>query len=80
MRCCARLRNQQNVPAQGFSIPAARHGLEFTQPFHDKRVVEFGLAIPEELYVKNGKTRYLARAALKDLYPPEYPDRAARQR
>jgi asparagine synthase (glutamine-hydrolysing) len=69
------LRSQQNAPAVGYSVPAAVHGLEFTQPFHDKRVVEFGLAIPEELYVKNGKTRYLARAALKDLYPPEYQNR-----
>jgi asparagine synthase (glutamine-hydrolysing) len=69
------LRGRQNFPAQGDSVPAAQHGLEFTQPFHDKRVVELGLAIPEALYVKNGKTRYLARAALKDLYPPEYQDR-----
>ncbi len=69
------LRGQQNFPAQGYSVPAAAHGLEFTQPFHDKRVVEFGLAIPEELYVKDGKTRYLARAAIEDLYPPEYQDR-----
>jgi asparagine synthase (glutamine-hydrolysing) len=69
------LRGQQNFPAQGYSVSAAAHGLEFTQPFHDKRVVEFGLAIPEELYVKDGKTRYLARTALKDLYPPEYQGR-----
>jgi asparagine synthase (glutamine-hydrolysing) len=69
------LRSQQNFAAIGGSIPAAAHGLEFTQPFHDKRVVEFGLAIPEQLYVKNGRTRHLARAALKDLYPPEYQDR-----
>lgn len=69
------LRTVQNAPAVGYSIPAAVHGLEFTQPFHDKRVVEFGLAIPEELYAKNGKTRYLARAALKHFYPPEYQDR-----
>jgi asparagine synthase (glutamine-hydrolysing) len=69
------LRTAQNAPAVGYSIPAAVHGLEFTQPFHDKRVVEFGLAVPEALYVKNGKTRYLAREALKDLYPPEYQDR-----
>lgn len=69
------LRNQQNSAAIGGSVPAAAHGLEFTQPFHDKRVVEFGLAIPEELYLKNGRTRHLARTALKDLYPPEYQDR-----
>jgi asparagine synthase (glutamine-hydrolysing) len=69
------LRSQQNLPAQGYSVPAAAHGLEFTQPFHDKRVVEFGLAIPEDLYFKDGKDRHLARAALKDLYPPEFQDR-----
>src|SRR5262249_13415797 len=71
------LRINQNFPASGSSVSAAAYGLEFTQPFHDKRVVELGLAIPEELYVKNGRTRYLARTALKDLYPPEYQDRPA---
>jgi asparagine synthase (glutamine-hydrolysing) len=69
------LHGQQKASAQGYSIPAAAHGLEFTQPFHDKRVVEFGLAIPEDLWLKNGKTRHLARTALKDLYPPEFQDR-----
>jgi asparagine synthase (glutamine-hydrolysing) len=65
----------QNAPAMGGSIPAAWHGLEFTQPFHDKRVVEFGLAIPEDLYLKEGKERWLARKALADLYPPEFQER-----
>jgi asparagine synthase (glutamine-hydrolysing) len=51
---------------------AAAHGLEFTRPFHDKRVVEFGLAIPEVLYTKQGRNRYLARQALADVYPPEF--------
>ncbi|HEX3918877.1 MAG TPA: asparagine synthase-related protein [Caulobacteraceae bacterium] len=69
------LHGQQNAPAIAGSIPAAWHGLEFTQPFHDKRVVEFGLAIPEDLYLKDGKERWLARTALADLYPPEFQDR-----
>ncbi len=69
------LRRQQNFPMLGRSVAAAAHGLELTHPFHDKRVVELGLAIPEELYVKNGRERYLARVALKDLYPPEYQTR-----
>lgn len=69
------LRWQQNFPAQAFSIAAAQHGLEFTQPFHDKRLVEFGLAIPEDYDLKQGKVRWLARTALKDLYPPEFQDR-----
>jgi asparagine synthase (glutamine-hydrolysing) len=66
---------QQNYPATGGSISAAAHGLEFTQPFHDKRVVELGLAIPEQLYLKHGRTRHLARTALKDLYPAEFQSR-----
>jgi asparagine synthase (glutamine-hydrolysing) len=69
------LQLQQNSPANSTSLAAAAYGLEFTQPFHDKRVVELGLAIPEELHVKNGRTRHLARTALKDLYPPEFQDR-----
>jgi asparagine synthase (glutamine-hydrolysing) len=53
------------------AIPAASFGLELSRPFLDKRVVEFGLAIPDELYVKRGRTRYLARTALADVYPSE---------
>ncbi len=71
------LRRQQNGPALAGSIAAAAHGLEFTQPFHDKRVVELALAIPEALYVKNGRERYLARLALKDVYPPEFQTRGS---
>jgi asparagine synthase (glutamine-hydrolysing) len=54
---------------------SARHGLELTRPFHDKRVVELALAIPQDLYVKNGRNRYLACAALKDIYPREFQNR-----
>lgn len=72
----ARVLNRlQNAPAHAGSISAAANGLEFTQPFHDKRVVELGLAIPEELYVKHGRERHLARTALKDIYPPEFQTR-----
>jgi asparagine synthase (glutamine-hydrolysing) len=47
---------------------AAVHGMAFTRPFLDKRVVELGLAIPESLYVKDGQVRYLACRALADIY------------
>ncbi|MFC3580832.1 asparagine synthase-related protein [Sphingomonas hylomeconis] len=49
---------------------AARHGLDFTRPFHDQRVVELALAIPERLYLKDGLERWLARHALSDILPP----------
>jgi asparagine synthase (glutamine-hydrolysing) len=50
---------------------AAELGLQFTRPFHDKRVVELGLAIPETLQFRDGLERYLARQALRDLLPAE---------
>jgi asparagine synthase (glutamine-hydrolysing) len=62
-------------PTAAGSTPAAAHGLDLTRPFHDKRVVELALAIPEDLYVKNGLNRYLARRALADIYPPEFQTR-----
>jgi asparagine synthase (glutamine-hydrolysing) len=61
--------------APGMAASAARHGLELTRPFHDKRVVELALAIPQDLYVKNGRNRYLACAALRDIYPREFQNR-----
>jgi asparagine synthase (glutamine-hydrolysing) len=71
------LRRQQSSSAIGGALLAASHGLEFSQPFHDKRVVELALAIPESLHVKHGKDRYLARAALADLYPAEFQERGS---
>ncbi len=52
------------------SALAASCGMDFTRPFHDKRVVEFGLAIPEALQFKNGLERHLARTALANDLPP----------
>jgi len=58
---------------------AAAFGLDITRPLADKRAVEFGLAVPEEFYVKNGRSRYLACRALADIYPLEFQTRPARQ-
>lgn len=54
---------------------AAAQGLEFTRPFHDKRVVELALAIPESLQFKHGVERCLARSALGDRLPRHLLDR-----
>jgi asparagine synthase (glutamine-hydrolysing) len=67
--------NQRCGARAAGGISAAFHGLDLTLPFHDKRVVEFGLAVPEDLYVKNGLNRYIARRALADVYPPEFQHR-----
>jgi asparagine synthase (glutamine-hydrolysing) len=63
------------LPAHARVTPAAAFGLEFTRPLHDKRVIEFGLALPEDLYAKRGRNRHLARTALRDVYPPELQSR-----
>jgi asparagine synthase (glutamine-hydrolysing) len=69
------LRRVMSGAAPGMAAEAARHGLELTRPFHDKRVVELALAVPQDLYVKNGRNRYLACAALQDVYPREFQTR-----
>jgi asparagine synthase (glutamine-hydrolysing) len=48
---------------------AGAQGLDFTRPFHDKRVVELGLAIPEGLQFRNGLERHLARTMFADRLP-----------
>lgn len=77
MRACiqAHANKIRRSPAAAGAISAAAHGLVLTRPFHDKRVVELGLAIPEDFYVKDGVNRYLARRALADIYPLEFQTR-----
>ncbi|UUL82452.1 asparagine synthase-related protein [Sphingomonas qomolangmaensis] len=51
------------------AVQAAALGLDLTRPFHDRRVVEFGLAIPERLQFRDGLERPLARTAFADRLP-----------
>lgn len=54
---------------------AAGRGLDFTRPFHDIRIVELALAIPEHLQFRDGRERWLARSAFADCLPPSLIDR-----
>ncbi len=54
---------------------AAAYGLDYAQPFHDKRLIEFALAIPLTCVAPDGLERYLARKALADIYPREFATR-----
>ena len=73
------LRLWTGAPAPPLANLAAARGLDLTRPMMDKRVVEFGLAIPESLHVKNGQARYLGRRALADVYPVEFQTRRPNQ-
>ncbi len=65
-------RTVANLALNSMTVPAGAHGLDFTRPFHDRRIVEFALAVPEDLYVRDGRNRYLAFRAMSDVFPPEF--------
>lgn len=45
--------------------------IEYSYPLLDKRIVEFALGIPSELYRMHGYGRYLFRYTVKDILPDE---------
>ncbi len=62
------LRRAAEMPPSPQTL-AATQGLELTRPFHDRRIVEFALAIPEALQFKDGLERHLARTVMGDRLP-----------
>lgn len=48
---------------------AACYNMESRNPTIDKRVFEFCLGIPDEQYIRNGKSRMLIRRAMKGIVP-----------
>ena len=53
----------------GCNYGATTPDLELTRPFHDKRIVEFALALPDRLLFRDGRERWLARRAFADILP-----------
>ncbi len=48
---------------------AAWMGIELRSPFHDRRLIEFAFAIPEEQRSRNGQTKFVLRQAARELIP-----------
>jgi asparagine synthase (glutamine-hydrolysing) len=67
------------MPSPHHAAAAARWNLDVSRPTLDKRVIEFGLAVPVRLRVRNGYNRYLARASLADILPKDFQTRGWRQ-
>ncbi|MGN6817497.1 MAG: asparagine synthase-related protein [Sphingomonas sp.] len=61
--------------AVGSNYGAATPDLDLTRPFHDKRIVELALALPDHLLFRDGRERWLARTAFADLLPAALIDR-----
>lgn len=58
--------------AHNFSIPSdSNQPVQFSFPYNDKRMLEFCLAIPGDLKVRNGYKRYSIRSGMRGLMPDE---------
>jgi asparagine synthase (glutamine-hydrolysing) len=49
----------------------AQHGIEMRYPYADRRIIEFGLAIPEEMRWRGGLRKWVLREAMRDHLPAE---------
>ena len=56
-------------PNEVMERASARLGIEDRHPFHDRRVAEFALAIPEEQRWRNDQTKYIMREAMRGHLP-----------
>ncbi len=50
-------------------LSCLRHDLEYRFPFIDRRLAEFSLAIPPELFYQEGQKRMLLRQSMKGILP-----------
>jgi len=50
---------------------AAEFGVETRHPFADRRIMEFGMAIPEDLRWRDGTRKFILREAMRDYLPDE---------
>jgi asparagine synthase (glutamine-hydrolysing) len=60
-----------NYRIEGWAAAGARMGITYTYPLLDRRIVEFALGLPPDLYVRDGWQRYLFRYALSGVLPDE---------
>jgi asparagine synthase (glutamine-hydrolysing) len=74
-----RIRLMESMNTGNFRKAAlARWGIEERDPTADRRVIEFCLTLPDEMLLRNGVPRPLAREALSDRLPVEVIDNRLR--
>jgi len=56
---------------EGYERVAGRYGIELRDPFADRRVIEFCLALPQHLRTREGWTKFIARRWAASDLPPE---------
>ena len=57
---------------ESWALSAFSEKIEYSYPLLDRRIVEFAIGIPEDIYFhKNGHQRYLMRSTINDLLPSD---------
>ena len=56
---------------EGWAAGGGRVGLTYAYPLLDRRIVEFALGLPPEMFFKNGWKRYLFRHAMAGMLPDD---------
>jgi asparagine synthase (glutamine-hydrolysing) len=61
------------VPAflEQLDFASARAGLELRHPYFDRRVVEYCVALPSDVRLRDGWTRWIQREGLRDIVPAD---------
>ncbi|HEY3093518.1 MAG TPA: asparagine synthase-related protein [Vicinamibacterales bacterium] len=54
---------------------AAGLGVELRHPLYDRRIVEFGLGLPEDQRWRGPRTKWIVREAMRELLPPALGER-----
>lgn len=60
-----------NARLESWAVSGARAGVDYRYPLLDKRIVEFALGLPPQMYRSHGMNRYIYRAATEHWLPPE---------
>jgi asparagine synthase (glutamine-hydrolysing) len=67
---CRLLRNGHLATRmEAWSMQSSEIGISYRYPLLDRRLLECYLSMPRDLYFSDGKSRYLARAVVKDVLP-----------
>ena len=54
---------------ESWHVSGRSNRIEYRYPLLDKRIVEFALGVPEEIFRQEGKNRFLFRRAIEGLLP-----------
>jgi asparagine synthase (glutamine-hydrolysing) len=57
------------VLIENYELNLSFHGIEMRQPYRDRRLVEFSLALPPHQLWRNGWSRFVFRNAMKGIVP-----------